>query len=104
MIDKIVTLLELNVPPRELASNDKQVIRRAIMGTWLPVSSAVLGLVVEHLPNPIEAQPVLNMASILMPGFHTIIISLTVLVTDTQAVALCERSRFHSLSRVPRTI
>jgi ribosome assembly protein 1 len=59
MIAKIVKLLELNVPPRDLASNDPQTVKRAVMGAWLPVSTAVLGLVVEHLPSPAAAQKVL---------------------------------------------
>ncbi len=58
MIAKIVKLLELNVPPRDLASNDPQIVKRAVMGAWLPVSTAVLGLVVEHLPSPVAAQKV----------------------------------------------
>ncbi|MFN3268599.1 MAG: hypothetical protein ACK416_05005, partial [Zestosphaera sp.] len=55
---KIVKMLELNISQRDLASNDKQVVRRAVMSAWLPVSTAVLGLVVEHLPSPIAAQKV----------------------------------------------
>lgn len=58
MVAKIVKLLELNASPRDLASNDRLVTRRALMSAWLPVSTAVLGLVVEHLPSPLTAQEV----------------------------------------------
>ncbi len=43
MIAKIINLLDLKVPSRDLASPDTSVVIRAIMSSWLPVSSAVLG-------------------------------------------------------------
>ncbi|KAL6072938.1 Elongation factor-like GTPase 1 [Balamuthia mandrillaris] len=55
-VEKIVETLGLKVPPRDLKSADTRVTLQAVMGRWLPVSDAILGTVVEHLPSPLDAQ------------------------------------------------
>eukprot|EP00743_Colponemidia_sp_Colp-15_P008611 GILK01009370.1.p1 GENE.GILK01009370.1~~GILK01009370.1.p1 ORF type:complete len:1052 (-),score=185.23 GILK01009370.1:177-3332(-) len=57
-VQKIVSVLNLDIPTRELNSNgrDPKQLLQALMSRWLPVSSAVLGMVVDLLPNPITAQ------------------------------------------------
>jgi ribosome assembly protein 1 len=42
-LEKIVNTLGLNVPPRDLKSEDTSVVVQAIMSKWLPLSRAVLG-------------------------------------------------------------
>eukprot|EP01132_Coremiostelium_polycephalum_P011146 gene11146-13654_t len=55
-LDKMITMLKLNVPPRDLASKDTKIILRSVLQTWLPLSDAVLEMVCDKLPNPMEAQ------------------------------------------------
>src|SRR5687768_2487224 len=84
-MNKIIQSLNLKVPPREMMGQDARgklqvnicifedyrwsqidvelghdssasVVLQAIFRKWLPVPNAVLGMVVKHLPSPIEAQ------------------------------------------------
>lgn len=55
-MEKIVSTLSLSVPPRELRSDDNKVVVQAILGRWLPISRAVLEMVVEQIPDPRAAQ------------------------------------------------
>lgn len=48
MIQKIVTSLNLKITPRDMKHNTLQ----AILNQWLPLSTVVLDMVVEKLPNP----------------------------------------------------
>lgn len=50
--------LQLNVQAKDLGSSDYRVVIKAVMSAWLPVSTAVLGMVVEQLPSPKQAQRV----------------------------------------------
>eukprot|EP00002_Diphylleia_rotans_P036304 TRINITY_DN7986_c0_g1_i2.p1 TRINITY_DN7986_c0_g1~~TRINITY_DN7986_c0_g1_i2.p1 ORF type:complete len:940 (+),score=201.95 TRINITY_DN7986_c0_g1_i2:50-2869(+) len=54
--DKIISSLQLDIPPRELRNRDSKSILQSIMTRWLPLPEAVLGMIVKHLPNPREAQ------------------------------------------------
>lgn len=52
---KIVKKLGLEVPPRQLRGTDGTQKLRAVMRAWLPLASAVLGMVAKHLPSPTES-------------------------------------------------
>ncbi|XP_060064099.1 elongation factor-like GTPase 1 [Ylistrum balloti] len=54
MTDKIVKSLDLKISPRDMRHNDPRVKLQAIMGQWLSVSRAVLDVVVDELPSPLE--------------------------------------------------
>lgn len=55
-LEKIITGLALKVPPKDLRTQDVNSLLSAVMSRWLPLSAAVLGLAVDHLPSPLEAQ------------------------------------------------
>lgn len=40
-----------------LAHPDTRTVLRAVLKAWLPLSEAVLGMAVEHLPDPATAAP-----------------------------------------------
>ncbi|CAN6684187.1 unnamed protein product [Malus baccata var. baccata] len=49
-------VFNLNVPPRELQNKDQKVVLQAVMSRWLPLSGAVLSMVVRCMPDPVAAQ------------------------------------------------
>ncbi|XP_048224844.1 LOW QUALITY PROTEIN: elongation factor-like GTPase 1 [Perognathus longimembris pacificus] len=53
-IDKIVTSLGLKLGAREARHSDPKVQINAICSQWLPVSHAVLAMVCQKLPSPLE--------------------------------------------------
>lgn len=53
-IDKIVTSLGLKMGAREARHSDPRVQINAICSQWLPVSRAVLAMVCQKLPSPLE--------------------------------------------------
>eukprot|EP00164_Ancoracysta_twista_P001011 GFYU01001320.1.p1 GENE.GFYU01001320.1~~GFYU01001320.1.p1 ORF type:complete len:1032 (+),score=360.14 GFYU01001320.1:92-3187(+) len=55
-VEKIVKSLGLQVPPRELNHKDDRLLLRAVASRWLPLSPAILNMVVRFLPSPKEAQ------------------------------------------------
>lgn len=55
LMHKIIDKLGVKVPARELATPNWRARMRAIFSRWLPVAPAVLGMVVRHLPSPVEA-------------------------------------------------
>ena len=48
--------LDLSLAPRALANLSPKEQMRAILLRWLPVSAAVMDMVVTHLPSPAQAQ------------------------------------------------
>lgn len=56
MLAKVISTLKLSIPARELTSKSLSMLREAVLGRWLPLSSSVLAMVVEQLPSPAEAQ------------------------------------------------
>jgi len=46
-----------NISDKELTQSNKRIALLAIMRNWLPLSSAILEMVVHLLPNPVEAMP-----------------------------------------------
>jgi ribosome assembly protein 1 len=43
-LEKIVNTLSLSIPPRDLKSDDNRTLLQSILGRWLPISRAVLGI------------------------------------------------------------
>ncbi|OMO98297.1 hypothetical protein COLO4_14020 [Corchorus olitorius] len=56
MLEKVIKTFNLSVPPRELQNKDPKILLQAIMSRWLPLSDAVLSMVVKCMPDPIAAQ------------------------------------------------
>ena len=55
-VEKITKSLSLTIQPHVLRSRDSRAIMTAVFSAWLPLSTAVLVSVIEHLPAPPEAQ------------------------------------------------
>ncbi|XP_006030284.1 elongation factor-like GTPase 1 [Alligator sinensis] len=53
-IDKIITSLELKIGAREARHVDPRVHLNAICSQWLPISEAVLSMVCNKLPSPLD--------------------------------------------------
>ena len=56
MVEKITKSLSLTIPPHVLRSRDSRAIMTTVFTAWLPLSTAVLVSVIEHLPAPPAAQ------------------------------------------------
>lgn len=55
-IEKIIDKIGAKILPRDLRSKDNKNLLNGLMSQWLPLSHAVLGAVIEYLPNPRKAQ------------------------------------------------
>jgi len=56
MLEKITKSLSITIPSHILRSTDPRPILTALFAAWLPLSTAVLVSVIEHLPSPPVAQ------------------------------------------------
>ncbi len=56
MLEKITKSLSITIPPHVLRSRDSRAILITLFAAWLPLSTAVLVSVIEHLPSPPIAQ------------------------------------------------
>ncbi|CAJ1932984.1 unnamed protein product [Sphenostylis stenocarpa] len=56
LVEKVIRSFNLSVPPRELQNKDVKVVLQAVMSRWLPLSDAVLSMVIRCLPDPVAAQ------------------------------------------------
>ncbi|KAJ4851434.1 hypothetical protein Tsubulata_013971, partial [Turnera subulata] len=56
LLQKVIQKFNLTVPPRDLSSKDPKFVLQAVMKTWLPLSDAVLSMVVNCMPDPVAAQ------------------------------------------------
>lgn len=56
MLEKVIKSFNLKIPPRELLNKDPKAVLQSVMSRWLPLSDAVLNMVVNCMPNPITAQ------------------------------------------------
>ncbi|KAI9686809.1 MAG: Cytoplasmic GTPase/eEF2-like protein (ribosomal biogenesis) [Bogoriella megaspora] len=52
MVEKITKSLSINLPAHILRSRDPRAILTALFAAWLPLSTALLVSVIEHLPSP----------------------------------------------------
>jgi ribosome assembly protein 1 len=57
MIEKVVKFGGLSISEKELQNKDPKVLLQSIMSQWLPLSDAVMSMVVKCLPDPCTAQP-----------------------------------------------
>lgn len=55
-LERIVERLNVKVSPRDLRSKDYKSLLNVIMSQWIPVSHAVLGMVIDYLPSPVKSQ------------------------------------------------
>ncbi|CAL9702190.1 unnamed protein product [Knipowitschia caucasica] len=53
-VDKVVTSLGVKIQTRDSRNSDPKVLLSAICTQWLPLSQAVLDMVCERLPSPLE--------------------------------------------------
>ena len=53
-IDKITTSLNLKISVRDSKFTDSRVHLQAILRQWLPLSDAMLNMVCEYLPSPLD--------------------------------------------------
>lgn len=56
ILEKVVKSFNLSIPPRELQNKDPKAVLQSVMSRWLPLSDAIVSMVVKYLPNPIAAQ------------------------------------------------
>ena len=56
MVEKITKSLSLTIPPHVLRSRDPRALLTTVFAAWLPLSTALLVSVIEHLPSPPVAQ------------------------------------------------
>ena len=56
MLEKITKSLSITLPPHLLRSKDPRALLVAVFAAWLPLSTAVLVSIIEHLPSPPAAQ------------------------------------------------
>ncbi|XP_068176852.1 elongation factor-like GTPase 1 [Antennarius striatus] len=56
-VEKVVSSLGVKVLPRDSRHSDPKVLLHAILSQWLPVSQAVLSMVCEKLPSPLDMTP-----------------------------------------------
>ncbi|OAG03261.1 P-loop containing nucleoside triphosphate hydrolase protein [Paraphaeosphaeria sporulosa] len=56
MIEKITKSLNLTIPAHVLRSRDPRALLTTLFAAWLPLSTALLVSVTEHLPSPPKAQ------------------------------------------------
>lgn len=78
MLAPIVTSRALThlVPPKLLEPGaDPRAAVRAVLKAWLPLSEAVLGMAVAHLPSPVAAAPV-RLPHLLSGGSNTALLPL----------------------------
>lgn len=58
--------LKVEIPPREINPRDPRATVQSIFRRWMPLSDAILRMVVRNMPSPIEAQK--NRLFTLLPG------------------------------------
>lgn len=69
-ISKIIARLGVQVSPRDLRSKDNRGLLAVIASQWIPLSHALLGAVIEFLPDPKTAQKT-RMGSILDEALYS---------------------------------
>ncbi|OVA03255.1 Translation elongation factor EFG [Macleaya cordata] len=58
VLQKVIKSFNLSVPPRELQNKEQKIVVQAVMSRWLPLSDAILSMVVKCMPDPVMAQSV----------------------------------------------
>ncbi|EPQ54738.1 P-loop containing nucleoside triphosphate hydrolase protein [Gloeophyllum trabeum ATCC 11539] len=68
-VNKIVTSLNLKIPPRDLKSKDARQLLSQILTQWLPLSTGIIQAVIDVVPPPSESQR-LRIPKMLYPDLH----------------------------------
>lgn len=55
-LEKIISKLGAKISARDMRSKDYKTLLNSIMSQWIPLSHALLGTVIDYLPNPKQAQ------------------------------------------------
>lgn len=66
MLEKVIKSMNLTIPPRDLQHKDPKVVLQAVMSRWLPLSSTILSMSIQCLPDPVSAQS--SRIARLLPG------------------------------------
>ncbi|KAJ0545835.1 putative protein-synthesizing GTPase [Helianthus annuus] len=56
ILEKLIKSFNLSVPPRELQNKDPKSVLQSVVSRWLPLSDAILSMVIKHMPDPGTAQ------------------------------------------------
>eukprot|EP00249_Psilotum_nudum_P018904 c27012_g1_i2 orf=142-3336(+) len=56
MLSKIISSMNLTIPPRDLQLKDWKIVLQSVMSRWLPLSDTVFSMVIDSFPNPALAQ------------------------------------------------
>ncbi|KAK6926486.1 Translation elongation factor EFTu-like, domain 2 [Dillenia turbinata] len=56
VLEKVVKSFNLSVPARELQNKDLKSMLQSVLSRWLPLSDAILSMVVKSVPDPVAAQ------------------------------------------------
>ncbi|XP_031268294.1 elongation factor-like GTPase 1 [Pistacia vera] len=56
VLEKVIKSFNLSIPPRELQNKDPKAVLQSVMSHWLPLSDAILSMVVKCVPDPVSAQ------------------------------------------------
>jgi ribosome assembly protein 1 len=56
-INKIISTLNLKIPPRDLNSKDRNHLLSLMFTQWLPLSTATIQTIIDIIPSPRAAQP-----------------------------------------------
>ncbi|KAI3816902.1 hypothetical protein L1987_10687 [Smallanthus sonchifolius] len=56
ILEKLIKSFNLSVPPRELQNKDPKAVLQSVISRWLPLSDAILSMVIKHMPDPGSAQ------------------------------------------------
>jgi ribosome assembly protein 1 len=63
-IDRIAAQTGAKLPTRELKAKDGRSVLRTLMGAWLPLAETIFGVIVTHIPSPLESNRI-RLASII---------------------------------------
>ncbi|XP_051117154.1 uncharacterized protein LOC127241925 [Andrographis paniculata] len=56
VLEKVIKSFNLSIPPRELQNKDPKTVLQAVLSRWLPLSDTILSMVVNCMPDPVNAQ------------------------------------------------
>ncbi|XP_031261923.1 ribosome assembly protein 1-like [Pistacia vera] len=56
VLEKVIKSFNLSILPRELQNKDPKAVLQSVMSHWLPLSDAILSMVVKCVPDPVSAQ------------------------------------------------
>ena len=63
-IEKIALQVDAKLAPRELKTKNGRAVLRTILGQWLPLAETIFGVIVDHIPSPLQSNKI-RLASII---------------------------------------